>query len=155
MSQHDNRVKEIKAQLQAFGLDHIIDLLALHTNQFNYAQNKAESLAKGHSTLTKRVQELESELKAQKEKGFTLMTPRGMECYDARGNLRVATGTVEKKTTSAADAKLQADIEALAGRVNTLENDPLVSIRFSFDKHADEAIRRAIQPGGILHDHLL
>ena len=57
------------------------------------------SLQKGHATLTRRVQELEAELAAKKERGFTLMTPRGMETYSSKGVLQVVMGHVQGAKT--------------------------------------------------------
>lgn len=76
-----------------------------------FARN--QSLQKGLATLTRRVQELETALAAEKERGNTLITPRGMETYNSKGVLQVVMGAVEEtKTPTAADSPLQADIDA-------------------------------------------
>lgn len=87
-----------------------------------FARN--QSLQKGLATLTRRVQELEAELAAKKERGATLMTPRGMETYNSKGVLQAVIGAVEEVKSpniTHADVQLQADIEALTQRVADLE----------------------------------
>ena len=98
-----------------------------------FARN--QSLQKGLATLTRRVQELEAELAAEKERGITLMTPRGMETYNSKGVLQVVMGAVEEtKTPTAADSQLQADIDALKTRVANLE----------FALHPESSRRQAV-----------
>lgn len=94
----------------------------LHTVGSLHKRNKA--LTKGHATLTRRVQELEAELAAEKDRGIPLMTPRGMKTYNSKGVLQAVIGAMEEiksPNITHADVQLQADIEALTQRVADLE----------------------------------
>lgn len=71
--------------------NHLLDTIgALHT------RNKG--LQKGHATLTRRVQELEAELAAEKERGVSVMTEQGMGVYNKDGKCRLWMGVLDTKT---------------------------------------------------------
>lgn len=75
-----------------------------------YARNK--SLQKGHATLTRRVQELEEQLKSRKHSGTISIDSNGMRFTDTNGNCRVSIGSSAAALSDTAIKKILVDVMA-------------------------------------------
>lgn len=162
-----------------------------------YARNKG--LQKGHATLTRRVQELETELALTKQQllsesdtSFTVAggqvfinealikapIPKPFEMRDRAVDAIIAdvlkddAGKMDElKPITAADVRLQADIDALAERVADLEfaaspgsysrrkvteqrAERSDLFNASVEQQVEKLINRMLQPGGLLYRSL-
>lgn len=127
-------------------------------------QGRNQSLTKGHATLSRRVQELEQELVLAKQQVLpSSKTPFTV----AGGEVHIAESFIAKEHT-AADMQLQADIEHLRQRTDEIEktlthsfgawardSNTMPAFEKTVNRGIDQALRRAVEPGGLLYDRLL
>lgn len=86
--------------------DHLLDTIGAL-----YTRNK--SLTKGHATLTRRVQELEAALEAEKQRGVAVCGEKSVSYYDNKGAERLRLGVIdlEKEEKLFTNSKAQQDLQ--------------------------------------------
>lgn len=78
--------------------DHLLDTIGtLH--------KRNKSLTKGHATLTRRVQELEAALEAEKKRTFATWSEKGLTAYDNKVNKVVQIGAITSETSAVSKAQ--------------------------------------------------
>lgn len=112
-----------------------------------FARN--QSLQKGHATLTRRVQELEAELasaqRALTGNAFGQQKPLSDRAVDAI----IADVMKPEQPITAADVRLQADINHLHTRLQHVEQRLPTQKEIGTAVH--DTVERMLQPGGLLY----
>lgn len=125
-----------------------------------YSRNK--SLTKGHATLTRRVQELEAALAAEKQRTFAAWTEKGFASYDNKGVRRVQLGAIDPESAQLAEAKQQVPVtgfNVVGGKAHVndafIEKGAISKAKHDLHQFVTEEVKRqlvaATKSGGILN----